>query len=216
VIIDAIVLAGGRASRLGGASKAGLAVGVRTLLQSTLAALAIAREVVVVGDADEIGAAAPNTAIMIAREVPAFAGPAAAIAAGVDALAALDGPADFIVVVGCDMPTVGDALDVMLAAVRSGSDGVVAVSSDGRAQPLVGVYSGRGLAACVARHRVAGNLEDLSVRALLADLNLDPVTAPDGSTDDVDTWADAARLGVLIPQPRPHPLPLPLPLRTKD
>jgi molybdopterin-guanine dinucleotide biosynthesis protein A len=198
VIIDAIVLAGGRASRLGGASKAGLALGERSLLQSTLAALAIARQVVVVGDTDEIMAAAPNVTMLIAREVPAFAGPAAAISAG---MAALSGSADFIVVVGCDMPTVGDALNVMLAAVRSGSDGVVAVSSDGRAQPLVGVYSSRGLAACVARHRAADDLEDLSVRALLADLDPEPVTVPDGSTDDVDTWADAARLGVLIPQP---------------
>jgi molybdopterin-guanine dinucleotide biosynthesis protein A len=200
VIIDAIVLAGGRAARLGGASKAALSLGGHSLLERTLSSLTTARQIVVVGDRTDIVAAAPDALITVAREVPAFAGPAAAIAAGIDALGAAR--SDFTVVAGCDMPAIGNAIDMLLAAVREGSDGAVAVSTDGRAQPLVGVYSTRSLRECIARHRAAGDLENLSVRALLSTLDPAPVSVPDGSTDDVDTWVDAARLGVLTPQPQ--------------
>ena len=200
MIIDAIVLAGGRATRLDGASKAALSLGGRSLLEHSLAAVSAARAIVVVGDKAEISAAAPDAAITIVRESPAFAGPAAAIATGIDALAE-GAPADFTIVVGCDMPGVAGAIDALLAAVRVGTAGVVAVSTDGRAQPLVGVYSTRGLAELVALHRNAGDLDNLSVRALLSGLDPSPVAVPAGTTDDVDTWADATRLGLLIPPP---------------
>jgi molybdopterin-guanine dinucleotide biosynthesis protein A len=199
VIIDAIVLAGGRASRLGGSSKAALTLAGTSLLEITLASLASARRVVVVGDEADILAAVSDASTVrefaTVRETPAFAGPAAAIAAG---LGKLDGTSDFTVVVGCDMPAVGAALDVLLAAVSIRSDGAVAISADGRPQQLVGVYSTHGLAKCVASHRDAGDLENLSVRALLSGLDPVPVTVPDGSTDDVDTWADAERFGILV------------------
>ena len=200
MVIDAIVLAGGRATRLGGTSKAGLLVDGQSMLQHALAALSGVRHIVVVGDDADIHAAAPDASITTVREVPAFAGPAAAIAAGLDAL---DVASDFVIVIGCDMPAVRDAIVALLGAVRAGTDGAVAVSSDGRTQQLVAVYSTPALAGCVTRHRGAGDLENLSVHALLSSLDPALVPVPDGSTDDVDTWADAARLGVLIPQPSP-------------
>jgi molybdopterin-guanine dinucleotide biosynthesis protein A len=199
VIIDAIVLAGGRASRLDGASKAALPLDGRSLLEHILRSLPPTRQIVVVGDHTDIAAAAPGANIVIAREDPIFAGPAAAIAAGVDAL---DATSDFTAIVACDMPAVGDAITMLVASVRDGSDGAVAVSADRRVQSLVGLYSTRGLAECVARHRDAGDLENLSVRALLSGLDPAPISTPDGSTDDIDTWADAARLGILTPQPQ--------------
>jgi molybdopterin-guanine dinucleotide biosynthesis protein A len=198
VIIDAIVLAGGRATRLGGASKAALALGGRSLLENTLRSLPPTRQVVVVGDETDIAAAAPGANILIARESPSFAGPAAAIAAGTDAL---DAASDFTVVLACDMPAVSDAIAALVAVVRDGSDGAVAVSADGREQPLVGVYSTLVLRDCVTRHRAAGDLENLSVRALLSGLDPAPVLVPEGSTDDIDTWDDATRLGISTPQP---------------
>ena len=230
MIIDAIVLAGGQATRLGGTSKPALAVDGRSLLELTLSALSVVRDtvvrdtvvrdrvvrdtvvrdtvvrhtvvrhIVVVGDEPDIRAAAPDATITIVREFPPFAGPAAAIAAG---LGALDDDSDFVVVLGCDMPAVGDAIDVLLGAVQPGSDGAAAVSSDGRPQSLVAVYSTPALADCVRHHRDTGDLENLSVRALLSGLEPALVPVPDGSTDDVDTWDDAARLGVLIPQLHP-------------
>jgi len=193
MIIDAIVLAGGRATRLDGASKPALVLGGQSLLSSTLAAVGRARRIVVVGDETALDAGFGGFTVV--REEPAFAGPAAGIAAG---LAALN-DSDFTIVVACDMPAVASAIEVLLAALRAGSDGVVAVSADGREQPLVGVYSTGALRDSTRLHRDAGNLENLSVRAFLSGLSPTPVAVPDGSTDDVDTWADAARLGVVAP-----------------
>jgi molybdopterin-guanine dinucleotide biosynthesis protein A len=205
VVIDAIVLAGGRATRLGGASKAALRLDGRSMLEVTFAAVSGVRHIVVVGDEADVYAAAPDATITIVREVPHFAGPAAAIAAGLSELhrASDTVPSDFVVVIGCDMPAVAEAIAALLAAVEAGSDGAVAVSTDSRPQPLVAVYSTPALAGCVTRHRDSGDLENLSVRALLSGLDPALVAVPEGSTDDVDTWADAARLGVLIPQPTP-------------
>jgi molybdopterin-guanine dinucleotide biosynthesis protein A len=205
MIIDAIVLAGGRASRLDGTSKAALPFAGRSLLEITLASLEFAHRVVVVGDADDIGLAAPGADVLIAREFPFFAGPAAAIAAGMDALAAAstEAVATYGMVVACDMPAVAAAIDALIAALKDEPAGVVAVSSDGRVQPLVGIYPTSHLTESITRHREAGDLKNLSVRALLSGLTPAHVPVPEGSTDDVDTWADAARLGVLVPQSTP-------------
>jgi molybdopterin-guanine dinucleotide biosynthesis protein A len=189
MIIDAVVLAGGRGSRLGGVSKAGLLYDGTSLLERTIAAVGDARHVVVVGDTPQVAG------VPVVRESPAFAGPAAGIAAGLELLGELDVIAsDFTVVVACDMPRVALALPPLLDAVAG--DGVVALGQDGRAQQLVGVYSTALLRRAAAAHREAGDLENLSVRALLATLHPLEIAVPAGSTDDVDTWDDAARLGV--------------------
>ncbi|MFT4082535.1 MAG: NTP transferase domain-containing protein, partial [Nocardioides sp.] len=72
----AIVLAGGRGSRLGGVDKATLEIGGRSLLHRVLAACADAAEVVVVGDP------VAGTEARFVREQPPYAGPAAALLAG--------------------------------------------------------------------------------------------------------------------------------------
>jgi CTP:molybdopterin cytidylyltransferase MocA len=109
MLLDAIVLAGGRSSRLFGVPKSALLWRGSTLLQNTVDAVldAGARRVVVVGPGASVadGAAGgladgdgPAARIMFAREDPPFGGPAAAIAAGLSALGAFD---------------VRDALDVL-------------------------------------------------------------------------------------------------------
>ena len=77
---DAIVLAGGRGSRLGGVSKPGVTVGGRRLLDIALAAVASARQVVVVGDLP-----VPD-GVRLTREDPPFGGPVAGVAAGFEFL----------------------------------------------------------------------------------------------------------------------------------
>jgi len=72
----------------------------------------------------------------------------------------------------------------------------MAVSADGRQQPLLGVYSTTALEREVAAASATSGLTNSSVFRLLARLNLLAVTVPDGSTDDVDTWEDAAALGI--------------------
>ena len=208
LVFDALILAGGRSSRLGGVPKQALVYRGRTLLERSLEAAAGARRTVVVGDsgflpAQAIPATWPDNVFMC-REEPPFAGPAAAIAAGLAALAKDGGGAPFTLVLACDMPMASEAVAVLRqelvrAAGASGSGfagGLMARSDDGRAQPLAAFYSTPGLNNACAGLASRNALVDGSVRALLASLDVQLVTVPAGSTSDVDTWDDAAALGI--------------------
>jgi molybdopterin-guanine dinucleotide biosynthesis protein A len=191
---DALILAGGRSSRLGGVPKQGLIVDGATLLAHALAASAGAATTVVVGP--DPGLLPPG--VIACREQPEFAGPAAAVAAGLQALAGADRPQAFTLVLACDMPRVAAAVHALAASLASaaGGDGVMAASPDGRAQMLVGFYRTEGLKRAVQALAARGGLINGSMRSLLASLDVQLVTVPAGSTADVDTWDDAAALGV--------------------
>lgn len=191
VVVDAVVLAGGRSSRLGGVGKHRLVLGGETLLGRALAAAAPARNRVVVGDPDG------SSGVLSVREEPAYSGPAAAVAAGLDALAdASDGAiADAVLVLACDMPFAARAVDALVAALPGlgSADGLIAVDAEGRPQPLAALYRTATLRA--AAH-TGGGLEGASMTRLIEGLRLIEVPVPAGSTDDVDTWEDAARFGI--------------------
>lgn len=208
MLFDAVILAGGRSSRLGGVPKSQLVLAGATLLERSLQAASGARRIVVVGpDAETLP---PH--VLSCREDPPFGGPAAAIAAGLAALAGAsrsgaDAPAPLTLVLACDMPQVVDAVAALLEAMTgaggaaaagppAAADGAVAVSADGRMQPLVGFYGTAALQRAVDDATRRGALEGGSVFALLASLELRTVPVPPGSTDDVDTWDDASALGV--------------------
>ncbi|MCI9872232.1 molybdenum cofactor guanylyltransferase [Arthrobacter humicola] len=203
---DAIILAGGRSSRLGGVPKSGLIYDGATLLERSLRAAGAAGRTVVVGP-DPGGL--PG-GVLTCREEPPFAGPAAAIAAGLAALAADHASrhaaaAPYTLVLACDMPRSAGAVRALAEALaasaagtpeRGGADGVMAVSADSRKQPLVGFYGTAVLQRSVADAASRDRLENASVFALLARLDVREVRVPPGSTDDVDTWDDASALGV--------------------
>ncbi|MGY2743639.1 molybdenum cofactor guanylyltransferase [Arthrobacter sp. UYCu723] len=201
VEFDAVILAGGRSSRLGGSPKSALVLGGRTLLERALQAAQGAGVIVVVGpDPGSLPAGVLNC-----REEPPFAGPAAAIAAGLAALAAHhsgDGRTvrapPLTLVLACDMPRVDAAVTALREALDAGpeADAVMAVSADGRQQPLAGFYGTAALQHSVAEAAQRGGLADASVFSLLASLDVRGILVPSGSTDDVDTWDDAAALGV--------------------
>ncbi|MDQ0665641.1 molybdopterin-guanine dinucleotide biosynthesis protein A [Arthrobacter ulcerisalmonis] len=209
---DALILAGGRSSRLGGVPKQSLVFQGQTLLERAVAAAAGARQTVVVGDMGPLASEArPSQAlspptlppnVLTCREEPHFSGPAAAIAAGVDALAERGGPvpAPYTLVLACDMPLASQAVAVLqdaLALVTAGRcSGVMARAEDARAQPLLGFYRTAELTKACANLAARNALVNGSVRALLANLDVQLVTVPAGSTSDVDTWDDAAALGV--------------------
>lgn len=216
MIFDAIVLAGGRSSRLGGSAKAALVIGGKTLLESTLAATEGAGRRVVVGDVQAL-----QPGILTTREFPAFAGPASAIAAGSHALRSKPSETrvdhdHFTLVLACDMPGVADAVAALVCAAESPdadtgegavdqdetaaegkaltADGVVAVDGEGRRQYLVGLYRTAALRRAIDDN--SARLENLAVKHLLGCLRLQEVTVADGATADIDTWADAARFGI--------------------
>lgn len=190
---DAIVLAGGTSSRLGSVPKAELVANGATLLERTLDAVARAHRIVVVGP--EPSRRLP-AGVLQTREIPAFGGPAAAIAAGLSMLTAEGESCDVTLVLACDMPRIGLAIPRLLRGIVDNpeKDGVIAVEAD-RLQPLASGFRTAPLAAAVAARK--GPLEGMSVFRLLGGMNLIPIEVPPGATADVDTWDDARRLGAL-------------------
>jgi molybdopterin-guanine dinucleotide biosynthesis protein A len=174
----AVVLTGGAGRRLDGADKAALEHAGRTLLEHALTAVRDADEVVVVGP--ETTTSHPVT---FARESPPGGGPLAGVSAGV---AALSGAPDLVLVLAVDMPHVtASTVARLLAAV-----------GDGDAAWLVDAAGRRQLAGVVRRALVpaAGEAHGLPMRRLTEHEPATDVPALGPEADDVDTWADVARL----------------------
>lgn len=193
---DAIVVAGGRGSRLGGVDKPAIRIGDHSLLDRALTAVHEARRVSVVRHVDDVAVDRRTTRTV---EQPAMSGPAAAIAAGLDDLARLprDSPAvpRFVAVLAADLPRVGEAFASLLRnRVPRNTDGVVAIDPDGRDQPLLAIYRAAPLRAAVAAHATDG----LGVSRLIADLSLKRVPLSATLCADVDDETDALAAGIAL------------------
>jgi molybdopterin-guanine dinucleotide biosynthesis protein A len=195
--MDAVVLAGGRSSRMGSAHKAALVYDGRSLLVGAVDAVRAARAIVVVAPD---GLVRGVRDVIVAREFPAWGGPAAALVAGLEALPS--DRAEWVLVLACDLPRAPEAVTALLEgadldAVGAGCDGVVAVDGAGRRQPLLAVYRASSLEAAAAR--LAGPLTGLAFRALTARLELTEVRVADALLADVDTPDDARSFGIEVP-----------------
>lgn len=212
---DALVLAGGRARRLGGVSKPDVVVGGRRLLAHVLGAVdgPDVRRVVVVGP----GTLAVPDGVTRTLEDPPDGGPVAGIAAGLAALRDAAEP-EWVLVLACDVPRVAGAVPLLVGAVLGPGgpdatgpsprvrDGAVLVDDDGRDQLLVGLYRRAALDAAVARLGAVegaagggGGIRGASVRALAGGLDLVRVVDVEHHGVDVDTWDDVAAFGAKGP-----------------
>lgn len=201
----AVIVAGGRSSRLGGTAKALLKYQGVSLLARTVAAVQDADidHSVVVGPEDLLRPALPDT-VLVARESPPFSGPAAAIGAGLQALrearmqlsrgSALD-TEDVTLLLACDMPQVRSTIHALLKAVELHPRFLAWVPQDasGKAQYLACAVRTAALAEAV---EAAGDLTGKPVRVLLA--SLQRYTFTSDSTADVDTPADATTFGITV------------------
>lgn len=200
---DALIVAGGRARRLGGADKPSLTVGGRSLLDRTLDACADAARTIVVGPRR------PTTRpVLWTREQRPGSGPLAAVEAGLRLVRS-----ETVLLLSADLPFLRpDTVRSLLAPLAAPTaphapsasqapqapqapdapHGVLGVLADGgRDQPLLGAYRTEALrreAALIATEH--GRLDDLPLRLLIADLTLARVAAPDAA--DCDTWDDIA------------------------
>lgn len=247
--LSAIVVAGGRSSRLGGSPKAlmrpdrdGAPVLVRGTVEALIGLGLPAHRIAVVGPE---GLPLPD-GVLRTREDPPFSGPAAALAAGALALGlaepsgacasaepcepeggddpAASGAADravdpdeqWTLTLACDMPRVADAARALIAEIEargtsrahspasdatdSGRTGTapleaprgIVLTDRGILQPLAAVYR----SAALGRQLVDRPVVDRSVRRVLGPL-WDRQTAVRGLTDDVDTWDDVKRFGLV-------------------
>jgi molybdopterin-guanine dinucleotide biosynthesis protein A len=181
VEFDAIVLAGGSSRRLGGADKAEVRLGGVRLLDRALDAVDEARRIVVVGPRRP----APER-VRWTRESPSGGGPAAALGAGLELVAATT-----VVVLAVDAPFVDAGVVRGLVRAVGEADGAVLVDAGGAPQYLVGAYRRAAMEAEVA---AVDSLAGMAVGALLGGLSLVGI-ANDLAAQDVDSWdeIDAAR-----------------------
>src|ERR1700710_2294218 len=136
----AVVLAGGRAARLGGQPKPQLDVGGRSMLSAVLTALDGAAPRVVVGPPQPV-----PPGVLLVREEPPGAAPVPALAAGLAAV----GDAEVVAVLAADLPFV--TVDLVTALrTRLTGDGVLVVDDTGRDQLLLGVWRTAALRAATA------------------------------------------------------------------
>ena len=179
---DAVILAGGRGSRLGAPSKPDLEVAGRRLLDIALSAAGGAGRIVVVGDVDV------PAGVLRTREEPVFGGPVAGLEAG---LATLGDPAGWVLLLACDLPDAEAAVAHLLASAPAAEhDGACLLDADGRFQWLLGCYRTPALRARLADR---GDPPLTALYRLLGPLHLLGVDPGTASVDDLDTPADAQR-----------------------
>ena len=192
--LTALLVSGGKATRLGGITKTALTVDGVPLIKRALIAV---RDVsphcpaVVVGDTDGLDDLGHVTHL---RENPPFSGPAAAIAAGVTHVTT-----EFVAVLASDLPlidahTVRALIDAVGESDCAVPDCAVAVDPAGRAQYLTAVWRTRALAEVVSTAEVAHR----PARTLYERCEWVPVHLEQATTADIDTFADAQRFGVNV------------------
>jgi molybdopterin-guanine dinucleotide biosynthesis protein A len=212
----AVVLAGGRARRLGGIDKTALVRaddGASLLASAARAASGCARAVVVgagnrprgVTDAQRGAAGSAR----LVDEHPAHGGPAAALAAGVRELARAT-PTTWILVLAADLAHAPEAVAALLPlrldpAHADGRDAILARDPDGRPQPLLALYRAAPLRAALAAVDAATGLDGAPLHRVVAALGPDRVASADLPARlcaDVDTPADADAHGLRLPDDR--------------
>lgn len=176
---NAVVLAGGRATRLGGVVKPLIQVHGRTMLDAALAAASGAQRIAVVG-----AVAVPDGVLQTVEEPP-HGGPAAGLTAG---LATLDVPAPWTLVLASDLPGVELAVPTLLAAAAGDPpvDGVCFHDSESHPQWMLAIYRSEPLRRVIE----TTDTTDLSMRRLLAPLTLRTIPGDSAAISDCDTWDD--------------------------
>lgn len=179
-MFDAIVLAGGAASRLGGADKPALRIDGASLLDRVLDAVREAQHTIVVGPWRSTA-----REVHWRREEPPGGGPVAALAAGLGGV-----HAPTVLVLAADLPWIAPAVPALLAASQSSSaDVAVLRDEDGRRNYLAAAWRVAAL-----RHALTaiGDTSGAPVRALFATAEIMDVPDPQGWGRDCDTWDDLA------------------------
>jgi molybdopterin-guanine dinucleotide biosynthesis protein A len=189
--VAAIVLAGGRGSRLGG-DKPAADVGGRALLARVIeAASEVADELIVVAAPGQPPALRDGMQARVVYDSEAYAGPLPGIVAG---LAAASAPA--VLLLPCDHPFLEPGLLRTLLAQLAVAPAVLPVY-EGRPQPLPSAVRGdqreRLAALAAAGGRAASALADLPGALLLAEPGWRPADPQGRSFIGVNTAGELAR-----------------------
>lgn len=216
----AVVVAGGASRRLNHVPKASLSDGTSTLLDCALEAVATASPRVVVGP--ESLPLPPE--VLRTREDPPFSGPAAAIHAGLECIAAAcersQAPMpEWCLILGVDTPRIAPAVQQLIAAARGVEQTCAERAADFSptdSEAPAGFEASEGSESSAGFWGVAEGIyqplvgiyrfeairsvfstgtTDASVRSFLRRLNPAAVQMSAADTADVDTWEQAQALG---------------------
>jgi molybdopterin-guanine dinucleotide biosynthesis protein A len=180
----ALVLAGGRGSRLGEVDKAALTIGGRPALDRILSSLPDGVPVVVVGPQRPT-----RRPVTFRQEQPRFGGPVAGIDAG---LVAVGTPVTVLMAV--DMPWAGELVQRLITEFAGReAPALVPVDASGFRQPLCAVVRTDALRAALA---LIDNPRGASMRDLMSRLDVRErplLEAESAWVEDIDTPADLRR-----------------------
>lgn len=176
--VDALILAGGRSTRLGGMDKAEIRVAGERLVDRVVhAARAEIDGCVIVAGSASAGSGADE----VVREEPAFSGPLAAIAAGIKLV-----NADWVLILSCDLQYPREICQALSSNIAHLSgDGVALIDDDQRTQWLAGIY--RTDALREACESLGENVSNGAVRFAFEQLSLEFVRIPNEFSADIDT-----------------------------
>jgi molybdopterin-guanine dinucleotide biosynthesis protein A len=180
----AIVLAGGRGRRLGGADKAALSIDGTASLDHVLADLPRSVPVIVTATAR-----ATIRPVSFRLEDPPDGGPVAGVAAALTEVAT-----PIVALLATDMPWAGPLVSRLVAEFDvEDADALVPVDASGRRQPLCCVVAADALRAAIDR---LGSARGQSMTALMAELSVKERRLDEQScrlVEDIDTPADLTR-----------------------
>ncbi|WP_239460108.1 molybdenum cofactor guanylyltransferase [Nocardioides daejeonensis] len=176
--LGAVILAGGTGARIGGADKASIELGGRTLLDWALDAVLDAGEVVVLGD--WVPTERPVT---FTREDPRGGGPAAGLLHGLESFARAPRQ---LMALAVDMPFVDLRTVTRLRDGARGRDGAVLCDLSGRRQ-LAMVLDTERLAAAAPPY---DERHGMPLHRLLDGLDLVDVPGRPEEALDIDSFAD--------------------------
>lgn len=186
----AVVLTGGRSSRMGGRHKPGLLLEGRSIIDRTVATIwsaAPAAEVVIAGS--DAGMS-PNLRenVTVVREEPPFSGPVAGVAAALEAIPPSNG---VVLLLGGDMPFLSAAtVTRLLTTALAGAPVASCFDSTGHLQYLCSAWQQEVLRAQLEQ---IGEPSGVPLRALFDGLTPKLVDCDADELRDIDTPEDLAR-----------------------
>lgn len=181
-IPDSIIVAGGSATRMGGADKALLPLGLGGSALIADVIKSCPGKVFIVGYPREIGAVA-NESVTWVPDLNPGGGPAAGIWSGLTKVSS-----EYVFISAADQTLSSETVGKLIAA-ATGNDGAWAIRSDGSGQPLC---------ACVRTELLRDLLASTqgvnqSPLRLLSNLEMVGVNVNPNQVVDFDTWQDVAK-----------------------
>lgn len=196
--VHAIILTGGRSSRMAGQHKPAIVLAGRSIIDRTIDTLwsGLPTANVVIAGTD--GGLSPRLRerVEVVREDPPFSGPLAGVAAAMDAIAVSDG---VVLLLGGDLPFLSsETMTKLVTAAGCGAEVASCVDGTGQLQYLCAAWPQTVLRAQIER---VADPNGLPLRAVFRGLTPQLIACDPAELRDVDTPEDLARAVTNAQQP---------------